>query len=121
MAKSRLYDGDDIAAWTVHRIVRDMLTMFSPICPFFSHHLSTTLYGESAVDIRKFPPPPLATSTSDVERLRGKTSHLVEFNSSTWKAKKDAGLPLNAPITGISIIAELEEFGEALVRMHKLE
>jgi len=41
MVKSRLYDGDEIASWTLHRIVRDILTTLSPICPFFTHYLST--------------------------------------------------------------------------------
>jgi len=40
MVKSRLYDGDEIASWTLHRIVRDILTTLSPICPFFTHYLS---------------------------------------------------------------------------------
>ena len=43
MVKSRLYDGDEAAAWTLHRIVRDVLTSLSPICPFFTHYLSTIL------------------------------------------------------------------------------
>ena len=43
MAKSRLYDGDEQAAWTLHRIVRDLLTGLTPICPFFTHYLSTCL------------------------------------------------------------------------------
>ena len=34
MVKSRLYDGDEAAAWTLHRIVRDVLISLSPICPF---------------------------------------------------------------------------------------
>ena len=49
MVKSRLYDGDASAAWTIHRIVRDFMTAFSPICPFFTHHISSTIYGQSAV------------------------------------------------------------------------
>ena len=51
MSKSRLYDGDAAAAWTLHRVVRDLLSALSPICPFFCHYLSTTLYGSSAVDV----------------------------------------------------------------------
>ena len=33
MAKSRLYDGDEHAAWTIHLILRDFLAAFSPVCP----------------------------------------------------------------------------------------
>ncbi|MAE38917.1 MAG: valine--tRNA ligase [Euryarchaeota archaeon] len=123
MAKTRLYDGDSAAAWTIHRIVRDLLTMFSPICPFFSHHLSTTLYGVSAVDVREFPAPPDPTLVDSDEggRLRGLTAALVEFNSETWKAKKDAGLSLNSPIEGVEVPSVLSELKEALTAMHKLE
>ena len=55
MVKSRLYDEDKNAAWTLHRIVRDFMSAFSPICPFFTHHISTTIYGTSAVEIDSFP------------------------------------------------------------------
>ncbi|MDP6099535.1 MAG: class I tRNA ligase family protein, partial [Candidatus Thalassarchaeaceae archaeon] len=123
MAKTRLYDDDSAAAWTIHRIVRDLLTMFSPICPFFSHHLSTTLYGVSAVDIREFPDVPDQSlgDTDEGVRLRGLTTALVEFNSETWKAKKDAGLSLNSPIEGIEVPSVLSEIKDALTAMHKLE
>ena len=39
----------------------------------------------------------------------------------TWRTKKDNGLPLNAPISGIDIPSELAEFTDILTQMHKLE
>ena len=45
MIKNRLYQGDERASWTLHHILKDFLTAFCPLCPFFSHHISTTLYG----------------------------------------------------------------------------
>jgi len=119
MAKGRLYDGDADAAWTVHRIVRDLMAIFSPVCPFFTHHITETLYGASAVDVREFPTAALAND-DEAARLRGLSGALVEFNSTTWKAKKDAGLSLNAEIEGIEVPAELAEFQTALAAMHKL-
>jgi len=97
--------------------------MFSPICPFFSHHLSTTLYGKSAVDVREFPNVPDLSlgDTDEGVRLRGLTAALVEFNSETWKAKKDAGLSLNSPIEGVDVPSVLSEMQDALNAMHKLE
>ena len=89
MVKSRLYDGDEAAAWTLHRIVRDVLTSLSPICPFFTHYLSTTLYDNSSVDVREFPD--ITASKSDFLNL---TNHVIEFNSEVWKLKKDNGLSL---------------------------
>ena len=124
MAKHRLYDGDENTAWTLHRIVRDLLDMFTPICPFFTHHLSSTLYGASSVDARRFPEPPLDDLVSGMQEgddLRSLTGALVEFNSDTWRAKKEAGISLNAPIGGISVPDELSGLASALVAMHKLE
>jgi len=124
MAKGRMYADDDNAAWTIHRIVRDLLTIFSPICPFFTHHLSETLYGVSAVDIRSYPVAPIdeiAANTLEGDRIRGLSQELCDFNSNTWKVKKDAGISLNSPIKGVTIPASLAEFTDALTSMHNLE
>jgi len=117
MAKTRLYDGDQSAAWTIHRIVRDFMAAFSPVCPFFSHHITSTLYDSSAVDVRVFPETPIVCD-SDLCAL---SNSIQQFNSTTWKQKKDAGISLNAPIEGISIPTDLVDFTEVLTAMHKLE
>ena len=49
------------------------------------------------------------------------TDSLVEFNSIIWKAKKDAGISLAAPLSGQKVPEELTIISEALVSMHKLE
>ena len=116
MSKSRLYDGDENAAWTIHRIVRDLMAALSPVCPFFTHHISNTLYGESAVDVREFP-----KRTPSDDSLRSLTSAIEEFNGTTWRTKKESGLSLNAPISGIKIPEELNDFTSILTQMHKLE
>ena len=121
MSKSRLYDGDDSAAWTLHRVVRDLLSAMSPICPFFCHYLSSTLYGSSAVDVRSFPRLPELMAPEDATYMRSLTPIISEFNSEVWKAKKDSGLSLKSPISGISIPSELSELRESLVRMHSIE
>ena len=117
MVKSRLYDGDRAAAWTIHRVVRDFMAAFSPICPFFSHHITTTLYDSSAVDVRLFP-----QSAIEMEaELCALTSRIIEFNSMVWKSKKDSSLSFKEPISGIHIPEELGEFTEVLTAMHSLE
>jgi len=116
MAKSRLYDGDQEAAWTVHRIVRDFMAALSPVCPFFTHHISSTLYDSSAVDVREFP-----ERTPSDDELRSLTSAIEEFNGNTWRSKKEQGISLNAPVEGIVIPNGLSEFTSILTRMHKLE
>jgi len=117
MSKTRLYNGDTSATWTLHRVFRDLLSIFSPICPFFTHHLSTILYEKSAVDVDTFPEIPM-TGTEEWTKL---TDSLVGFNSVVWKAKKDAGISLAAPISGHKVPDELKNIGPALVSMHKLE
>jgi hypothetical protein len=49
------------------------------------------------------------------------TDSLIEFNSEVWKAKKDAGISLAAPITGHKVPGSLKSIEQALVSMHKLE
>ena len=74
------------------------------------------MYEQSAVDVREFP-----NRTPDDEQLRKLTNEIEEFNGSTWRKKKDSGLSLNAPISGITIPEELSEFNSILTQMHKLE
>ena len=121
MSKSRLYDGDAAAAWTLHRVVRDLLSALSPICPFFCHYLSTTLYGSSAVDVRFFPRLPTGVIGEDADAMRALTPIISEFNSAVWKSKKDTGISLKSPISGIAIPSELSALEDSLVRMHSLE
>ena len=117
MAKTRLYNEDQAATWTLHRIFRDLMSILAPICPFFTHHLSTILYDKSAVDVDTFPESPM----SDTKSLVDMTEALIDFNSAVWKAKKDAGISLAAPITDHKVPDTLKSIEQALVSMHKLE
>ena len=115
MVKSRLYDGDEAAAWTLHRIVKDVLTSLSPICPFFTHYLSTTLYAKSSVDVREFPD--IIASKSELLNL---TNHVIDFNSEVWNIKKNDGISLNTEISDIKIPEELVILSDSLIRMHRI-
>tara|TARA_Y100000991_G_scaffold116532_1_gene87910 strand:+ start:6601 stop:9093 length:2493 start_codon:yes stop_codon:yes gene_type:complete len=124
MVKSRLYAEDESAAWTLHRIVRDFMAAFSPVCPFFTHHISSTVYGLSSVDVDAFPLGPLsdvAYATEEGTRLCSLSHALQEFNGNTWAKKKDEGISLNQPIAGVTVPDELSEFKATLTRMHQLE
>ncbi|MDP7658948.1 MAG: class I tRNA ligase family protein, partial [Candidatus Thalassarchaeaceae archaeon] len=121
MVKSRLYEDDAAAAWTIHRIVRDTLTAFSPICPFFTHHLSTTLYGKSSTEIDTFPRlMEKITDDLDMGKWVSLSDSIMEFNSNVWRQKKDLGISLNSEISNISIPDEISLLADSLVRMHKL-
>ena len=120
MVKSRLYDGDTAAAWTIHRVVRDFMSAFSPICPFFTHHISSTIYGKSAVDVDAFPSPAISNQSREAE-LRSATADLQAFNGDVWATKKENGISLNQPISGIVIPESLHGFSNILTSMHSLE
>ncbi|MDG1551069.1 MAG: class I tRNA ligase family protein, partial [Candidatus Poseidoniaceae archaeon] len=124
MVKSRLYDEDKVAAWTLHRVVRDFMSAFSPICPFFTHHISTTIYGSSAVDVTSFPGnivSELSSNSAKGDELRSLSVELQAFNSEVWSTKKENGISLNQPISGMVIPENIQEFSEVFSRMHKLE
>ena len=123
MVKSRLYDGDTKAAWTIHRMVRDFMSAFSPICPFFTHHISQTIYGTSAVDVDDFPSNPFSTNfeQSRSDFWKSKTLDLQTFNGEVWSTKKENGISLNQPISGVVIPDNLREFTDILTSMHSLE
>ena len=124
MVKSRLYDEDKAAAWTLHRIVRDFMAAFSPVCPFFTHHISSTVYGSSAVDVDDFPEHAylaVAHGTEEGDRLCSLSHDLQEFNGQTWATKQKQGMGLKNPISGISVPKSLSEFESTLTQMHQLE
>ena len=97
MVKSRLYDEDTNAAWTLHRVVRDFMSAFTPVCPFFTHHVSSTIYEASAVDVDAFPEQAhseVAIGTEKGDALRALSSTLQTFNGDTWGYKKEQGISL---------------------------
>ena len=118
-----MYDGDAKAAWTIHRIVRDFMSAFSPICPFFTHHISTTIYGTSAVEIDEYPSNSFGAKFNQErgDSLMSKTIELQAFNGEVWSTKKANGVSLNQPISGITIPENLADFNEILTSMHSIE
>jgi len=117
MVKTRLYDGDESAAWTMHRMFRDLMDGFSPICPFFSHYLSSILYDRSAVIADSFPSIPLDFETYKWTEI---TESVMDFNSEVWRTKKEQGLSLNSELSGVNIPDNLSQLEVPLRRMHKL-
>ena len=123
MVKTRLYDEDSTAAWVLHRVVRDSLTAFSPVCPFFTHHITSTVYGTSCVEAREFPAHVeslLAEGQHEGDDLRRLTGDVTAFNSLVWSTKREQGIALNQPIEGMELPESLEAFRPVLTSMHRL-
>ena len=121
MAKTRLYEFDKSATWTLHRIVKDILAIFSPICPFFTHYISMEIYDISSISIQKYPTLTLSSNDSDYAKLGQITNSLTEFNSLIWKTKKENNLSLKSILSGVDIPSELLILEGPLTRMHNLE
>ncbi|MFQ3321695.1 MAG: valyl-tRNA synthetase [Candidatus Thalassarchaeaceae archaeon] len=121
MAKTRLYEFDKSATWTLHRIVKDILTIFSPICPFFTHYISMEIYNISSISIQEYPMLNLSNDDSDYAKVSPITNSLTEFNSLIWKTKKENNLSLKSPLSNVKIPLELMILKDPLTKMHNLE
>jgi len=53
--------------------------------------------------------------------LKSKTFDLQTFNGEVWSTKKENGISLNQPISGMIIPDNLREFTDILTSMHSLE
>ncbi len=113
MVKGRAYDGDPAACWTLHEVVRRVLHLLAPLAPFSTHYLASRIYDVD-VHAADFPEP------LGFEGDAGLTEAVVAFNSEVWKAKKDAGLSLAAPIDGVEVPEALTGMAGDFTAMHKL-
>jgi len=116
MVKSRAYQGDVAAVWTLHACLRDLLRFLAPILPFVTDKVWSSLYGGSVH--RETLPGAHEGWKTDLTDL---TEAVIAFNSEVWNAKKLAKKSLNEPVAGISLPTELEPFRAELVAMHRLQ
>ncbi len=105
------------SAWyTLHEVLKTILRLLAPICPFITDELWRELYGGS-IHLEEMP-----VKKSVDERLTRLTETLIEFNSSIWKLKKRLKIPLSGSLKGtVYTSKELEPFSEDLRLMHGLE
>ena len=113
MVKHRAYEGDESALYSLHEVLRTVLRLLAPICPFITDKIYRDVYGRT-VHRESLPQP------NDAWDVEGKpTEKIVEFNSMIWKQKKEKGLSLNAEFKG-DIPVDLALFAEDLKAMHHL-
>ncbi len=113
MVKGRAYEGDPAACWTLHEVVRRVLLLMAPLCPFLTHYLGNRIYG---LDVhRERFPEPLGHESNAVL-----TDAVMDFNSMVWKTKKDRGLSLAAPIDDVEVPEALADFEDVLKTMHRI-
>jgi len=113
MVKHRAYEGDESALYSLHEVLRNVLRLLAPICPFITDRIYRDVYGRT-VHKESLPRP------KDAWDMDGKpTEKIVEFNSLIWKQKKEKGLSLNAEFKG-DVPVDLALFAEDLKAMHHL-
>jgi valyl-tRNA synthetase len=119
MVKARAYNRDNIfskeeqdsALSTIHHCVDTLLLLLAPITPFITAKLYSSLHGKSVHD-ESFPVPEKTKEPSFT------TATVEELNGVVWKAKKDAGLSLRAPLEALTIPKELEPIKKELAITH---
>jgi valyl-tRNA synthetase len=114
MVKSRAYTGDQSALYTLHTVLKTLLRLLAPICPFITDKIHRNIYIKS-VHLEQLPKPQKWD-----RKLNRLTGTLIEFNSKIWKEKKEKNMPLNAEYEA-KIPKKLMMFENDLKAMHKLK
>jgi len=115
MVKTRAYKGGDSAAYTLHTVLKSLLKLLAPICPFITDKIYRELYSKS-VHLEEFP----KAKKEWEKKLARVTPDLIEFNSKIWKEKKEKNMPLNSEFSA-RIPKRLLLFERDLRAMHKLK
>lgn len=105
------------SAWyTLHQVLKTILRLLAPICPFITDAIWRELYG-GTVHAESLPAKvPVRDELTDL------TEPFMRLNSCIWKLKKRLGLPLSATLPGVIFAPKcLEPFIEDLKHMHRLE
>ena len=100
------------AKYTLHYLLENLLTLLYPIIP----QITTFIMKQKGTDLLKSEFPkgkPTASTLNLVEKIEN-------FNSQVWKTKKEKGISLKDPISGIKIPPKLSAFEKDLKACHKI-
>ncbi len=124
LVKSRVYKQDEAShkeaqsvRYCLHQILQVILKLLAPITPFVTEGIYQKLYlPSSSIHLEQLP-----RSEKDPSEEDPRTSELIRLNSFIWKAKKDRGLSLKAPLTKGHIPDTLKDFIPDLKEMHNIK
>ncbi|MEK6822596.1 MAG: class I tRNA ligase family protein [Nanoarchaeota archaeon] len=119
LVKARAYNRDgsfsndeqQSALATVHHCIDTLLKLMAPITPFITFKLYKELHGKD-IHFETFPHAETICAPAFT------TQELEAFNGMVWKAKKDAGLSLRAPVKILTLPSSLESIKKELQIMH---
>ncbi|MFQ5978181.1 MAG: valine--tRNA ligase [Candidatus Heimdallarchaeota archaeon] len=108
---------DQKSAWaTMHTVLRTILKLLAPICPYITEYLHREVYSlKTSIHTEIFPE---STQEESVAQI---TKTLISLNSFVWKAKKQRGLALKSPMKTLWIPKILEPLSDDLKAMHTVD
>jgi valyl-tRNA synthetase len=121
MVKQRAYNQDSsfspggqaAAIATLKHVLDTSLKLLAPVLPFITFRLYREMHGKD-IHQESFPEPGKEKSRISSEEIKG-------LNSMIWKAKKDSGLSLRAPVRHLTVPAKLKPIEKDLVKTHNIE
>jgi valyl-tRNA synthetase len=97
----------------MHTALSTILKLLAPICPFITEYLHREIYSaDTSIHTEGFPEPRGEESVAQI------TKALTSLNSFVWKAKKEKGLSLKAPVKKLWIPETLVPLISDLKAMH---
>ncbi len=121
LVKGRAYSEQDkarsTAAWyTLHTVLKAILKLLAPICPYITDKIHRTLY-DSETSIHKYHFPEIVTGIEGDHP----TETLTQFNSDIWKHKKDHKMSLRESLPIVNAPKILQPYSDDLQHMHNIQ
>ncbi len=121
LVKNRCYNEEkkftkeesESARYTIHFLLERWLILMYPIIP----QITTLISKEKGIDLFKEDFPEGKKGSAKLNLI----DHIEKFNSDIWKAKKEKGISLREPISGMKTPKELKDFEKDLKACHNLQ
>jgi len=112
-SKKFTQEESDAAKYTLYYLLERFLHLAYPVIP----QITSLIASELGLNLHKASFPKPARTSEDIKLI----NKIMEFNRMVWKMKKEKGISLKNPISGIEIPKELESFKQDLIACHNLE
>ncbi|MDP3987507.1 MAG: valine--tRNA ligase [Nanoarchaeota archaeon] len=120
IVKARVYnqekkftdDESNSAKYTLHFLLKRLLTLLYPIIP----QVTTVISKDLGLDLLKTEWPEFDVGKSDLTDIKG----IMDFNSKVWKKKKEKSLGLRDEIKGVKMPSKLAIYAKDLKTAHNL-
>jgi valyl-tRNA synthetase len=105
------------AAWyTLHTVLKAILKLLAPICPYITDKIHRELYDSQTSIHKHLFPKPIEGITNDHP-----TESLTQFNATIWKYKKDHKMSLRETVPTVMAPTTLKPYKKDLEHMHNIQ